>query len=240
MRKRARTIRDFVLLPFLILICLVLIIFWAFVIDSILGGNYLTGEMSVDAFGIILVTVPFILLIKFIWSKVECINVDQFIEQSYEEELKNIFDRKITLFTGQTGSGKSHTLNNIIKGVEKSYSPGEMKILCIDIKRSGLTPKKSKSYLYDEVICDATESLDKLKKAFVDFSSQENKSKLIILIDEVSDIMNSHGDAFESILAEISNTQNISLVMTTSRPSNQVLTSKLLSLVGKRIDLPSR
>jgi Cdc6-like AAA superfamily ATPase len=240
MGKLKRTIRDFVLLPVLVIICLAIVVAWGYLIDSILSSNFLTGEIQIDVFSLLLTTVPFILLIRFIWSKVESINIDQFIEQGYEEELNKVFSRKITLYTGSTGSGKTHYLDTIVTAVGTCYSPKQIMILCIDPKKTGVDPSKiNRQYLYNEVIWKVDEAVEKLKKTVEEFNNK-NEAKLIILIDEISDIMNSHNLDFESILSEISKTKNIYLVMTTSRPSKQVLTSNFLSYVGERVDLPER
>ncbi len=78
--KFKRIARDFVLLPALVLSCLALVIIFAQIIEYTFA-DIATGVIQLDVFTLLLLAVPFILAIKFLWNKAEEINIQQHIEK---------------------------------------------------------------------------------------------------------------------------------------------------------------
>lgn len=72
-----KVLRDFIVLPSLVLICLFVILIMASAINY-LGSS--TGNLFTDVFVLLVVISPFYLVIKFLWGKAEEINVRQHTE----------------------------------------------------------------------------------------------------------------------------------------------------------------
>ncbi len=167
------------------------------------------------------------------------------------------------LVAGTTGSGKSVLIHNIILSLLFRYSPKELRFIFIDPKRVELTMYAGIPHLYTETITSPKQALKALvwatnemerrysvleEKGSRDINSYnkqigkngETMSKIVIVIDELADLMQSYPREIEGAIVRIAQKARavgIHLVLSTQRPSVNIITGVVKANIPVRISL---
>lgn len=163
------------------------------------------------------------------------------------------------LIAGTTGSGKSVMINSFISSLLFRASPAEIKLIMIDPKRVELTTYNGIPHLMTPVIVEVEKILASLKWAMNQMDERYKKFAqhgvknidsynelsgfqalpyIVILIDELADLM-----AFAPVevedaiarLAQMARATGIHLVVSTQRPSVDVITGLIKANIPTRI-----
>ena len=163
------------------------------------------------------------------------------------------------LVAGTTGSGKSVLINSFISSLLFRASPEEVKLILIDPKRVELTGYNGIPHLMVPVIVDvekilsalkwATNEMDRRYKTFAErgvrnidgyneLAGFQALPYIVILIDELADLM-----AFAPVevedtiarLAQMARATGIHLIVSTQRPSVDVITGLIKANIPCRI-----
>jgi DNA segregation ATPase FtsK/SpoIIIE, S-DNA-T family len=167
------------------------------------------------------------------------------------------------LIAGATGSGKSVTIHTVIASLLFRNSPEDLKFIMIDPKRVELTLYNKIPHLLTPVITDPKKAILALKWAAKEMSRRydlleknacrdiesyhkqlkegmENMPYIVIIIDELADIMQTYPRELESSivrLAQMSRAVGIHLILSTQRPSVNVITGLIKANVPTRVAL---
>lgn len=165
------------------------------------------------------------------------------------------------LIAGATGSGKSVTIHAIITSLLFRNSPENLKFIMIDPKRVELTLYNKIPHLLTPVITDAKKAILALKWAAKEMSrrydtfeknsvrdidsyhkniSGESMPFIVIVLDELADIMQAYPRELESAvvrIAQMSRAVGIHLIVSTQRPSVNVITGLIKANIPSRIAL---
>jgi len=166
------------------------------------------------------------------------------------------------LIAGATGTGKSVCIHNIIISLLMRNSPEILKLILIDPKRVELSHYNGIPHLLTPVITDNKKALPALRWAITEMErrydllqksgSRDIKSYnikalshkepplpyIVILIDELADLMMSYGRELEGAivrLAQMARAVGIHLVISTQRPSVEVITGLIKANITARI-----
>jgi DNA segregation ATPase FtsK/SpoIIIE, S-DNA-T family len=163
------------------------------------------------------------------------------------------------LVAGATGSGKSVCLNTIIASLLVSATPNQMQMLMIDPKRVELPIYNGIPHLIKEVITDArlaagalsemTKEMDARYERFAKAGVRkieeynlkypdETLPYVVILIDELADLMLVAPAKVETTimrLAQLARATGIHLIVSTQRPSVDVITGLIKANIPSRI-----
>jgi S-DNA-T family DNA segregation ATPase FtsK/SpoIIIE len=167
------------------------------------------------------------------------------------------------LIAGATGSGKSVTIHAVIASLLFRNSPEDLKFIMIDPKRVELTLYNKIPHLLTPVITEPKKAILALKWAAKEMSRRydileknacrdidsyhkglqegmENMPYIVIIIDELADIMQTYPRELESAivrLAQMSRAVGIHLILSTQRPSVNVITGLIKANVPTRVAL---
>jgi S-DNA-T family DNA segregation ATPase FtsK/SpoIIIE len=168
------------------------------------------------------------------------------------------------LVAGATGSGKSIAINTILLSLLYKHSPNVLKLILVDPKRVELTLYNDIPHLITPVITDNKKVLGALKWAVNEMDRRYDQlskvgSKdmfsynakmtdkgeaimpaIVIVIDELADLMASFGRDVESAivrLAQMSRAVGIHLILSTQRPSVEVITGLIKANMPSRMAL---
>jgi S-DNA-T family DNA segregation ATPase FtsK/SpoIIIE len=167
------------------------------------------------------------------------------------------------LIAGATGTGKTICLNSIILSLVYRQAPNFLKLILIDPKRVEFPIYNGLPHLLTPVIVDAEKTVNALRwavaemerrfealsneqardiisynKKFVDGHLDEPLPYIIIIVDELADLMASHGREVEATvvrLAQMSRAVGIHLVLATQRPSVEVITGLIKANITSRV-----
>lgn len=163
------------------------------------------------------------------------------------------------LIAGSTGSGKSVCINAFVISILFRASPDEVKFIMVDPKRVELTQYNGIPHLLSPVIVEpksvvsalkwAMEEMERRYKMFAEvgvrniegfheLSGFQNLPYLIILIDELADVMLFAPAEVEDAItriAQMSRATGIHLVVSTQRPSVDVITGLIKANIPCRI-----
>ncbi|HKC14899.1 MAG TPA: DNA translocase FtsK [Patescibacteria group bacterium] len=163
------------------------------------------------------------------------------------------------LIAGTTGSGKSVMINSFISSLLFRASPDEVKLILIDPKRVELTGYNGIPHLMTPVIVEvdkilaslkwAMEEMDRRYKKFAEngvrnidsfneLSGFQAYPYVVILIDELADLMAYAPVQVEDAiarLAQMARATGIHLVVSTQRPSVDVITGLIKANIPCRI-----
>lgn len=163
------------------------------------------------------------------------------------------------LIAGATGSGKSVMINSLILSLLYRNSPSDLKLILVDPKRVELSLYNEVPHLLAPVIVEpekcisalkwATAEMERRYKLFADVSkrniSEYNASVkgngmpyVIIVIDELADLMSIAAQDVEALivrLAQMARATGIHLVLSTQRPSVNVITGLIKANIQARI-----
>jgi len=159
------------------------------------------------------------------------------------------------LISGSTGSGKTICINAVILSLLFKHSPKQLKLLLIDPKRVELTIYDGIPHLLGSVITEHKKAIEALKWATKEMEDRFKKLQtagardiqsykgddmpyLVIVIDELADLMASHGRDVEAAivrLAQMARAVGIHLIVSTQRPSIEVITGLIKANITSRI-----
>ncbi len=163
------------------------------------------------------------------------------------------------LVAGQTGSGKSVMINDILTSLLYRNSPSDLKLILVDPKQVELKPYDDIPHLLTPVITEPEKCISALKwavaemerryKALAEVSKrniaeynllkkEEGMPFIVIVIDELADLMMIAGRDVEALIVRIAQKARavgIHLVLATQRPSVNVITGLIKANVPARI-----
>lgn len=163
------------------------------------------------------------------------------------------------LIAGATGTGKTICLNTVIMSLLCCHSPELLKFILIDPKRVEFPVYNGLPHLLSPVVMDAEKTVNVLRWAVSEMErrfeilseantrdigvynkkySNEPLPFIIIIIDELADLMASHGREVEAAivrLAQMARAVGIHLVVATQRPSVEVITGLIKANITSRI-----
>lgn len=165
------------------------------------------------------------------------------------------------LICGSTGSGKSGAIHNILTSLLYKNSPEILKLILIDPKRVELTFYSDIPHLVSDVITQSkdavlalrflTKEMDKRYQILSlagardinSYNSQIKKDEphlpyLVVIVDELADLMMSYPREVEASivrLAQMARAVGIHLIISTQRPSVEVITGLIKANITSRI-----
>lgn len=168
------------------------------------------------------------------------------------------------LVAGATGTGKSVCINSLLLSMLYKHSPEVLKLILVDPKRVELTLYNGVPHLITPVITDNKKVLGALKWAVNEMDKRydllsksgskdvfsynakitERRSDepimpfIVIVIDELADLMASYGRDVEAAivrLAQMSRAVGIHLILSTQRPSVEVITGLIKANITNRL-----
>ncbi|TRZ64986.1 MAG: DNA translocase FtsK [Spirochaetia bacterium] len=170
------------------------------------------------------------------------------------------------LIAGTTGSGKSIMIHSLLTSLLYRNSPETLRLILIDPKRVELSLYSGLPHLVSPVITEPKKALGVFKwtinemerryEIFVKSGSRDiqsyNKKNIeeplpciLIVVDELADLMFSYSREIESSvvrLAQMARATGIHLVLSTQRPSVEVVTGLIKANISARValQLPSQ
>ena len=168
------------------------------------------------------------------------------------------------LIAGQTGSGKSVSVNTLISTLISKKSEKEVKFIMVDPKMVELMPYNDIPHLLVPVIIDPEQAAIALKwavnemekrykqlmengvrniKGYNALSYVEKMPYIVIIIDELADLMMVASKSVEESIARIAQKARavgIHLVVATQRPSTDVITGMIKANLPSRISFALR
>lgn len=157
-----------------------------------------------------------------------------------------------TLIAGESGSGKSVTMHNIIASLLLKNSPNTMQMLLIDPKRVEFKFfYKNNPCLFCPVATDPEEALERLEQAANEmmerYEIMENEGKrfwdgkkIYIIIDEIADLVATGGKRLETVIEKIARLgrgAGVHLICATQHPTAHVLSRQITTNLDTRICL---
>lgn len=164
------------------------------------------------------------------------------------------------LIAGSTGSGKSITIHSLIISLLYKNSPQTLRMILIDPKRVELSVYDGLPHLISPVITQPKKTInvfrwliDEMDRRYEtllqagsrDIQSYNKKNNnplpyVLVVIDELADLMVSYGREIEGAivrLAQMARATGIHLVVSTQRPSVEVITGLIKANITSRIAL---
>lgn len=163
------------------------------------------------------------------------------------------------LVAGQTGSGKSVMINNILTSLLYRSSPSDLKLILVDPKQVEMKPYDGIPHLLTPVIIDPEKCISALKWAVAEMErrykalsevgkrniieynllkKEEGMPYIVIVIDELADLMMMAARDVEALIVRIAQKARavgIHLILATQRPSVDVITGLIKANVPARI-----
>ncbi|HSX16385.1 MAG TPA: DNA translocase FtsK 4TM domain-containing protein [Candidatus Saccharimonadales bacterium] len=163
------------------------------------------------------------------------------------------------LVAGQTGSGKSVMINDILASLLYRNTPSDLKLILVDPKTVELTPYNDIPHLLTPVITEPEKCISALKWAVAEMErryrtlSEQQKRNIgeynsikgiegmpyiVIVIDELADLMMMAARDVEALIVRIAQKARavgIHLILATQRPSVDVITGLIKANVPARI-----
>ncbi len=166
------------------------------------------------------------------------------------------------LLAGSTGSGKSVAINSIILSLLYKHSPDILKFIMIDPKRVELSLYNGIPHLITPVIVDNKKAINALRwlvkemerryeviskthsRDIFSYNAKQLSKKdslmpfIVLIIDELADLMAAYGRDLEGSiirLAQMSRAVGIHLIVSTQRPSVEVITGLIKANITSRV-----
>lgn len=166
------------------------------------------------------------------------------------------------LIAGSTGSGKSVCIHSILTSFLFKNSPETLRLILVDPKRVELSHYDGIPHLLTPVITDhkkvlpalrwATEEMERRYSLLSDYKSRDIEScnlkaiaqgemplpYIVIIIDELADLMARYGRDLEGLIiriAQMARATGIHLIVSTQRPSVEVITGLIKANITARI-----
>ena len=165
------------------------------------------------------------------------------------------------LVAGATGSGKSIMIHSLLLSLLYKNSPAMLRMIMVDPKRVELSIYNNLPHLIAPVIIENKKAIGALRwliqemdrrytllleagardiKSYNKGKEKERLPYMVVVIDELADLMTSYGKEVEGSiirLAQMSRATGIHLVVSTQRPSVEVITGLIKANITSRIAL---
>jgi S-DNA-T family DNA segregation ATPase FtsK/SpoIIIE len=163
------------------------------------------------------------------------------------------------LVAGQTGSGKSVMINDILTSLLYRNSPSDLKLILVDPKQVELKPYDDIPHLLTPVITEPEKCISALKwtvaemerrykalaevkkRNIVEYNNlkkEEGMPYIVLVIDELADLMMMAARDVEALIVRIAQKARavgIHLILATQRPSVDVITGLIKANIPARI-----
>lgn len=163
------------------------------------------------------------------------------------------------LVAGQTGSGKSVMINDILTSLLYRNTPSDLKLILVDPKTVELTPYNEIPHLLTPVITEPEKCISALKWSVAEMErryrtlaehkkrnigeynalkDQDSMPYIVIVIDELADLMMMAARDVEALIVRIAQKARavgIHLILATQRPSVDVITGLIKANIPARI-----
>jgi len=162
------------------------------------------------------------------------------------------------LIAGQTGSGKSVCLNDIILSILFTKTPEECQLVLVDPKRVEMASYKGLPHLRCPVVTEASDAptvfaslIEEMERRYEILAghqvrniesynevSKEHLPYIVTVVDEMADLMMTSGKHLEAMivrLAQLARAVGIHLVLATQKPVVTVITGLIKSNMPSRI-----
>ncbi len=179
-----------------------------------------------------------------------------------EPILANIEKMPHLLIAGSTGSGKSVMIHSLILSLLYKNAPSNLRFVLIDPKRVELSVYEGIPHLASPVVIESKKAIGVFRWAIHEMDqryeilqkagSRDIKSYnagagkgdplpyLVIVVDELADLMTSYGREVEGSivrLAQMARATGLHLILSTQRPSVEVITGLIKANITSRIAL---
>ncbi|MFA6494760.1 MAG: DNA translocase FtsK 4TM domain-containing protein [Candidatus Paceibacterota bacterium] len=178
-----------------------------------------------------------------------------------EPVFSNIEKMPHLLIAGATGSGKSITLHSALISLLYKNSPATLKLILIDPKRVELSVYNGLPHLVAPVVTQGKKALGVFRWAISEMerryeifvkagardiqsynkkNTDEAMSFIVIVVDEMADLMAAYGRDIENAivrLAQMARATGIHLILSTQRPSVEVITGLIKANITSRVAL---
>lgn len=166
-----------------------------------------------------------------------------------ESKIVDLHTMPHLLIAGSTRSGKTMLLQSILMSLTQKHASNNLKIMLIDPKQVAFTEWKNTPHLLHPVITDVNEAVSALDWCV---SEMENRYEaianstytkfptLIVVVDEFADLIMSHKTQIEEAvkrLAQKARQCDIHLILSTQRPTADVITGHIKTNMPTRIAL---
>lgn len=165
------------------------------------------------------------------------------------------------LIAGATGSGKSIALHSVLISLLYKNSPHMLKFILIDPKRVELSAYNNLPHLIAPVVTQGKKALGVFRWAISEMdrryeellqagtrdiqsynkkNSQSPMPSIVIVVDEMADLMAAYGRDVENAivrLAQMARATGIHLILSTQRPSVEVITGLIKANITARVAL---
>jgi DNA segregation ATPase FtsK/SpoIIIE-like protein len=154
--------------------------------------------------------------------------------------IKDLSNIENILISGATGTGKSNFLDSVICSLAETYSSEDLKLVLIDCKLTHFNYIKLPHLLYP-LTGDVDEALSILKSCLEEIKRRKKniikEPKIVIVIDEFSDIMLSEEEAEEVIyqIARQGAQVGVHILLSSSRSIPKVFTPKIKTVINTRL-----
>lgn len=128
------------------------------------------------------------------------------------------------LLIGETGTGKSKIAEDIYAQLKAKFPPAELGFLILDMTRVEFLDWKNDPYLITPLIYKPQDAFEALETVIKD----HNETKLTVIHIEECDMVIVDRERFEELWRKASELTNVLTVFSTSRPSKNVITPKVL------------
>lgn len=162
------------------------------------------------------------------------------------------------LIAGTTGSGKSTFLNSLIVSMLYKLSPSDIQFIMIDPKKVELLPYEDLPHLLSPIITDSKQAMKILNWLVIEMYrrydllllkevrnikdynniADDKMSRIVVIIDEFSNLMMDAQEGFESIILKLAQTARavgIHLILCTQRPSVDIISGIIKSNIPSRV-----
>lgn len=180
---------------------------------------------------------------------------------SGEPIFSNIDKMPHLLVAGATGSGKSILIHSLLLSLLYKNSPATLRLILIDPKRVELSIYEGLPHLIGPVVVDNKKAVGVFRWAISEMdrrydlllaagsrdikgynagNPEEQLPYLLIVIDELADLMTSYGREVEGFivrLAQMARATGIHLILSTQRPSVEVITGLIKANITSRVAL---
>ncbi len=180
---------------------------------------------------------------------------------SGEPIFSNIDKMPHLLVAGATGSGKSILIHSLLLSLLYKNSPATLRLILIDPKRVELSIYEGLPHLIGPVVVDNKKAVGVFRwaisemdrrydlllaagsrdiKGYNSGNPEEQLPYLLIVIDELADLMTSYGREVEGFivrLAQMARATGIHLILSTQRPSVEVITGLIKANITSRVAL---
>ena len=164
-------------------------------------------------------------------------------------KIVDLHDMPHLLVAGSTQSGKTNLLQSMLMSLTYQLSASELKIILVDVKRLAFTQWKNIPHLLHSIVTDGDAAIEALNwvveemdRRYELMASDPQKffAKIIVIVDEFGDLIMTHKVEVETAvtrLAQKARQSGIHLILSTQRPTADIITGHIKTNIPTRIAL---